>query len=85
MQLVTNNQQVNIKNLNGNADVVINVTLEKDLINNKTKNVSRSNSIVINKTSRVGVATDGLQHQVPYMEEELTIKKFLLIHLMYTT
>ena len=41
--------------------MVINVTLEKDVINNKTKTASRSNSIVINKTSRVGVATDGLR------------------------
>ena len=32
--------------------VVINLTLEKDLINNKTKNISRSNSIVIKKSSR---------------------------------
>ena len=66
VQLVANNQQVNIKNLAGNANVVINVTLEKDLINNKTKNVSRSNSIVINKTSRVGVATDGLTSSAIY-------------------
>ena len=60
VQLVANNQQVNIKNLANNANVVINVTLEKDIINNKTKNVSRSNSVAIQQTSRVGVATDGL-------------------------
>ena len=38
---------------------VVNVTLEKDIISQKTKNVSRSNSIVINKTN-AGIATHGL-------------------------
>ena len=40
-----------------NADMTVTVTLEKDLIDNKTKNVSRSNSIVINKSSQIGIAT----------------------------
>ena len=52
--------EVTFNGLSNTTDVVINVTLEKDIINNKTKTASRSNSIVINKTSRVGVATDGL-------------------------
>ena len=57
---------VTFNNVPNGTDVVINLTLEKDLINNKTKNVSRSNEIVINKTSRVGVATDGLTSSAIY-------------------
>ena len=38
----------------------VTVTLEKDLIDNKTKNISRSNSIVVNLSSQLGVSTNGL-------------------------
>ena len=58
--------EVTFNGLPNSTDVVINTTLEKDLINNKTKTASRSNSIVINKTSRVGVATDGLTSNLYY-------------------
>ena len=37
---------------------VVNVTLEKDIISQKTKNTSRSNSIVIGQTN-AGIATHG--------------------------
>ena len=57
--LSNNNRTITFNGLSSGAKV-INVTLEKDLINNKTKNVSRSNSIVINKSSRVGVSTNGI-------------------------
>ena len=39
---------------------VVNVTLEKDVIDNKTKNVSRGNNIVVNNSSNIGVSTNGL-------------------------
>ena len=52
--------EVTFSGLTNTTDVVINTTLEKDLINSKTKSASRSNDIVINTTSRTGVATDGL-------------------------
>jgi len=56
--LGANNQSITFNNIDNGAKVV-NVTLEKDIISQKTKNVSRSNSIVINKTN-AGIATHGL-------------------------
>ena len=58
MVLGANNQSITFNNLVNGAKVV-NVTLEKDIISQKTKNASRSNSIVINKTN-AGIATHGL-------------------------
>ena len=56
--LGANNQSITFNNITNGAKVV-NVTLEKDIISQKTKNVSRSNSFVINKTN-AGIATHGL-------------------------
>ena len=58
--LSNNNRTITFNGISGNDVHIVNVTLEKDLINNKTKNVSRSNSIVINNSSRVGVSTNGI-------------------------
>ena len=57
--LSNNNRTITFNGLSAGAKVV-NVTLEKDLINNKTKNASRSNSITINLSNQVGVSTNGL-------------------------
>ena len=64
--LSNNNRTITFSGLSGTSARVISVTLEKDLINNKTKNISRSNSIVVNKTSRVGVSTNGITHSKAY-------------------
>ena len=57
--LSANNQSITFNNITNNGPKIVNVTLEKDIISQKTKNVSRSNSIVINKTN-AGIATHGL-------------------------
>ena len=56
--LSANNQSITFNNI-ANGAKVVNVTLEKDIISQKTKNVSRSNSIGITSTS-AGIATHGL-------------------------
>ena len=58
--LSNNNRTITFNGISGTDTRIVNVTIEKDLINNKTKNVSRSDSIVINKSSRVGVSTNGI-------------------------
>ena len=59
--LSNNNTTITFKDTDfGNANCAITVTLEKDLIDNKTKNVSRSNSIGITSTSQIGISTNGL-------------------------
>ena len=57
--LNANNQSITFNNVTNNGPKVVSVTLEKDIISQKTKNTSRSNSIVINKTN-AGIATHGL-------------------------
>ena len=47
-------------------DFDVTVTLEKDLIDNKTKNISRSNSITVDLTSQIGVSTAGLSTSTHY-------------------
>ncbi len=63
--LGANNQSITFNNLVNGAKVV-NVTLEKDIISQKTKNASRSNSIVINKSSQTGISTNGLTSATGY-------------------
>ena len=63
--LGANNQSITFNNLVNGAKVV-NVTLEKDIISQKTKNASRSNSIVINKSSQTGISTNGLTAATGY-------------------
>jgi len=60
-----NNQSITFNNITNGAKVV-NVTLEKDIISQKTKNVSRSNSLIVNDTNQVGIATNGLTHSKGY-------------------
>ena len=56
-QLVDSGSKVQFSGLNKNSgDAVLNVTVEKQGITNKTKQFTRSNKIVINKT-KVGVST----------------------------
>tara|TARA_A100001035_G_scaffold39217_1_gene26696 strand:- start:558 stop:7826 length:7269 start_codon:yes stop_codon:yes gene_type:complete len=62
--LSNNNTTITFNNIDNGAKVV-NVTLEKDLISQKSKNISRSNSIVINKTN-AGIATHGLTTATGY-------------------
>jgi hypothetical protein len=42
------------------VDFDVTVTLEKDLIDNKTKNIERSNSILVQLSSQIGISTNGL-------------------------
>ena len=60
-----NNQSITFNNISNGAKVV-NVTLEKDIISQKTKNVSRSNSLIVNDSNQVGIATNGLTHSKAY-------------------
>ena len=63
--LGANNQSITFNNI-VNGSKVVNVTLEKDIISQKTKNASRSNSIVINKSSQTGISTNGLTAATGY-------------------
>ena len=63
--LGANNQSITFNNI-ANGAKVVNVTLEKDIISQKTKNVSRSNSIVINKSNQTGISTNGLTSATGY-------------------
>ena len=63
--LGANNQSITFNNITNGAKVV-NVTLEKDIISQKTKNASRSNSLVINKSSQIGISTNGLTAATGY-------------------
>ena len=60
--LSNNNRTLTINGVSGTAVHIVNVTLEKDIINNKTKNISRSNSIIIQRSNQVGIATNGVTH-----------------------
>ena len=64
--LSNNNSTLTINGVSGTAVHIVNVTLEKDIINNKTKNISRSNSIIIQRSNQVGIATNGVTHNAYY-------------------
>ena len=64
VSLSNNNTTITFTDIDFNSTAcVVTVTLEKDLIDNKTKNVSRSNSISIQLSSQIvnsGITTNGL-------------------------
>ena len=63
--LSNNNTTITFNNIPNGAKVV-NVTLEKDVIDNKSKNVSRGNNIVVNNSSVIGISTNGLTPSTSY-------------------
>ena len=61
VSLSNNNTTITFTDIEFNSTAcAVTVTLEKDIINNKTKNVSRSSSIGITSTSQIGISTNGL-------------------------
>ena len=67
VSLSNNNTTITFTDIDFNSTAcAVTVTLEKDLIDNKTKNISRSNSITVDLTSQIGISTNGLSPSKHY-------------------